>query len=358
MPKPAKGLWNKFLAWDNFMLAVKMASKGKRYHWEVLRFMDKLEENLVKIREQLAANIWCPGTFRTFTVFEPKERLIHAPAFSDRVVHHALVQVIGEYFERRFIDHSFACRKNKGTHAASSCLTHMLRSAKNTWNGKVYVLKADISKYFPSIDHDILFSIVSRTIGDKRILGVINRLINDCSCIADNKGLPLGALTSQLFANAYLDKLDHYIKDDMGIHYYVRYMDDFVVLHSDKTELWKILADIRDFLAMELHLTLNPKTGIFPANHGVDFAGYRHWADCTLPRKKNLRRASRRFARLSRRFVKGNVDLETVRSSMASFVGYIQHCDGWRSGGSVLERLVLRPAPLERERERERRKAA
>lgn len=343
MPKPAKDLWDKFLAWDNFMLAVKMASKCKRFHWEVLRFVDSLEENLIKIRDQLASNTWNPGTFRTFTVYEPKERLIHAPAFSDRVVHHALVQVIGEYFEKRFIDHSFACRKNKGTHAASSCLTHMLRSARNTWNGSVYVLKADISKYFPSINHDILFSIISRTIGDKRILGVIERLINNCSCITGNKGLPLGALTSQLFANTYLDQLDHLVKDCMGIHYYVRYMDDFVVLHSNKVELWNMLSDIRDFLAVELDLALNPKTSIFPASHGVDFAGYRHWADRTLPRKRNLRRAAKRFARLSRRYARGNVELEVVRSSMASFVGYIQHCDGWRSGGSVLERLVLRP---------------
>ncbi|MBR4741488.1 MAG: group II intron reverse transcriptase domain-containing protein, partial [Desulfovibrio sp.] len=325
MPKTAKGLWEKFLAWDNFMLAVKMASKGKRYHWEVLRFIDNLEENLVTIRDQLANETWYPGTFRTFTIFEPKERIIHAPSFRDRVVHHALVQVIGDYFEKRFIAHSFACRKNKGTHAASSYLTHMLRSARNIWNGKVYVLKADISKYFPSIDHDILFSIISRTIGDKRILNVIKRLINNCSCITSRKGLPLGALTSQLFANTYLDVLDHFIKDDISIHYYVRYMDDFIVLHSDKDKLWKILDAIRDFLTIELQLTINPKTNIFPASHGVDFAGYRHWADHTLPRKRNLKRAAKRFTKLSQEFSLGVVDLETVRSSMASFVGYIQH---------------------------------
>ena len=330
----------------SFILGFKMASQGKRSHWEVLRFKANLEDNVLKIQEKLINHAWYPGEYRSFTVFEPKERIIHAPPFADRVVHHALVQVIGEFFEQRFIDQSFACRKGKGTHAASAYLTHILRSATQKWK-RVYVLKADISKYFPSINQDILLSIISRIIGDKEIRLVIERLVKHCSCTEEAKGLPLGALTSQLFANTYLDRLDHFLKDDLGVEYYVRYMDDFVLLNPSKAELWHIQAEIRDFLAMELRLTLNPKTSVFPANHGINFAGYRHWTDYTLPRKRNIRRAAKRFASLSEQYRAGQVELETVRSSMASFVGYIKHCQGWRSGGSALERLVLRPSVVE-----------
>ena len=348
MPKPAKNLWSKFLEWENFMQAAYKASKGKRYHWEVLRFKTNLEENLLRIREQLISHTWYPGSFRTFMIYEPKERMIHAPIFGDRIVHHALVQVMGEYFERRFIDHSFACRVGKGTHAASECLSHMLRSASARWGNPVYVLKADISKYFPSINHDILLKIISRIIGDKEILLVIERIVKHASCIDGSVGLPLGALTSQLFANTYLDQLDHYIKDEIGMQYYVRYMDDFIILHNNKQELWNILTGISDFLISELHLTLNAKTRIFPHSHGIDFAGYRHWPNYKLPRKRNLRQARRRFMHYSMMYEEGRLDIESVRSSVASFVGYIKHCKGWRSAGSTLDKLVLRPAHIDK----------
>ncbi|MBO4300907.1 MAG: group II intron reverse transcriptase domain-containing protein [Desulfovibrio sp.] len=340
MPKTARHLWDSILSWENLLLAAHDASRFKRCYKAVLFFNSRLEENLLCIRDLLYSEKWWPGQYRVFDVFEPKHRTIHAPCFADRVVHHAIVQVILPYFERRFMDCSFACRKNKGTHAASTWLTHMLRSAQEKWD-RFYVLKADISRYFPSIDHEILLGIISRIIGDKKVLALIRRLVTGCSCIENGRGLPLGALTSQLFANAYLDVLDHHIKDKLGVRYYVRYMDDFVILHNDKTVLWKMLADIRDFIACELHLSLNSKTDVFPASHGVDFAGYRHWISHTLPRKRNVRRAARRFKGISRCYAKGRVDLATVRSCMASFVGYMQHCKGWKSAGSALDRLVL-----------------
>jgi len=216
----------------------------------------------------------------------------------------------------------------------------MLRSAEARWGG-VYVLKADVTKYFYSIDHDILLRIVSRTIGDPDVLNVLRVLVKEADCIEGNRGLPLGALTSQLLANVYLDQLDHFIKDTLGVRYYVRYMDDFILLHGDKTELWRLLAEIRDFLACELHLTLNNKTRVFPASHGVDFAGYRHWANYKLPRKRNVRRARKRFAGLSRCYADGRVDIDTVRCCVASFTGYMRHCKGWKSAESTLNKLIL-----------------
>ncbi len=340
MPKTARNLWPHVLEWDNLLRAAREASRGRRYRNEVMRFNARLEENLLRLQTLLRTGEWRPGAYREFEVFEPKRRVIHAPCFADRVAHHALVQVIGPCFERRFIDQSFACRTGKGTHAASEYLMDMLRSAEDRW-GTVHVLKADVTRYFYSIDHDILLRIVARTIGDPDVLHVLRVLVKESGCVTDNRGLPLGALTSQLLANVYLDQLDHFIKDSLGVRYYVRYMDDFVLLHRDKAELWRLLAEIRDFLVCELHLTLNRKTRVFPASHGVDFAGYRHWASHKLPRKRNVRRAKKRFAGLSRRFSAGDVDLDTVRSCMASFVGYMKHCKGQRSAGSALERLVL-----------------
>ena len=340
MPKPAKHLWSKVLDWDNLLLAYREAAKCKRYKREVLRFGLWLSPHLLELQERLTDGTWTPGPYRTLEVFEPKHRLVHAPCFPDRVVHHALVQVIGPLFERRFLDCSFACRVGKGTHAASEAVTRMLRSAYDTW-GRVYVLKADISQYFASIDREILLRIIARTVGDPDVLRLIRSLVMECGCIPGARGLPLGALTSQLFANAYLDQLDHFVKDRLRVRHYVRYMDDFVILGPGKAGLWELLAEIRDFLASELRLSLNPKTSVFPASHGVDFAGYRHWTTHCLPRKRNVRRAARKFAGLSRVYARGEVDLDTVRSVVASFVGYMQHCKGWRSAESALRRLVL-----------------
>ena len=340
MPKTAKNLWASVLEWENLLMAAKKASRGKRYHTEVMIFNARLEENLLRLRRLLRTGEWRPGHYREFEVFEPKRRMVHAPCFADCVLHHALVQVIGPYFERRFIEHSYAGRVGKGTHAASDHLSSMLRSAEAAW-GTVYALKADVTHYFYSIDHDILLRVVARTIGDRDVLNLLHVLVKGADCIKGNRGLPLGALFSQLLANVYLDQLDHFIKDGLGVRYYVRYMDDFVLLHHDKTELWRLLAEIRDFLACELHLTLNSKTRVFPASHGVDFAGYRHFSGYKLPRKRNVRRAKKRFAGLSRCYAAGDVDLDTVRCCVASFVGYMKHCKGWKSTESALSKLVL-----------------
>ncbi|MBO4295345.1 MAG: alpha/beta hydrolase [Desulfovibrio sp.] len=349
MPKPAKRLWERVVEWDNLLLAAKEAARNKRFRREVLAFSMDLECNLVRLRRRLESGLWRPGPYRTLEVYEPKRRLVHAPCFADRVVHHALMQVIGPCFERRFLDCSFACRQGKGTHAASMAATRMLRSASTLW-GRAYVLKADISQYFASIDREILLGIVRRTIGDRKVLAVIQNLVMECGCIPGVRGLPLGALTSQLFANAYLDVLDHHVKDKLGVKHYVRYMDDFVILSHGKAELWELLAEIRDFLAVRLRLSLNPKTGVYPASHGVDFAGYRHWPNHCLPRKRNIRKAAKRFQGLSRVYAQGRVDLDTVRSVVASFVGYMAHCKGWRSAESALRRLVLvRPSEPEEE---------
>lgn len=335
MAHTVKNIWPRFIMRENFKLALKGASKSKRFRMEVLKYSARQEENIQATRALLESGRWSPGPYRDFYVYEPKKRQISAPCFRDRVVHHAIVQVIEPLFERRFIEHSYACRRGKGTHAASERMTAMLREM----GGVGYALKADISKYFPSIDHEVLLRAIGRVIGDKRMLGLIRVLVTDDA--QRECGLPIGALTSQLFANVYLDALDHFIKDCLGVKYYVRYMDDFIILHWDKRELWRLLDLIEAFVADSLKLRLNPKTAVFSLSQGVDFVGYRHWPYRKKPRKRNVQRARKRFAGLSRVYHRGGVDMPTVRSVVASFVGYMKHCNGYRSLTSALEKLVL-----------------
>ena len=354
MAKNLKNIWSEFVSYDNLLYGYREAARGKRNFPSIAKFTLHLEERLHELKDRLESGAWHPGVYRCFEVLEPKKRIIHAPCFDDRVVHHALVHVIGPRIKNSFIRHSYACLVGRGTHAASFYLWRMLKSALDTSpNGRVYALKADISKYFYSINHAILKRQLSRKIGDQRILIICSRLIDEGPC-GTEVGLPLGCLTSQLWANLYLDQLDHYIKDNLGVRYYVRYMDDFVILHHDKGYLWGLLDKIRDYLSNELQLTLNRKTGVFQASQGVDFAGYRHWCTHILPRKRNIQAAKRRFDWVTEAYPEDRIDLDRARSIVASFVGYIQHCKGWRSAESALGRLVLRPGALEIEIEIDR----
>ena len=344
MPKRGKNLANEIVSWENLTDALRLTMRGKRGFYAAQKYYSEREHNLLNLQEKLISGRWHPHKYRQFEVFEPKRRIIHAPSFEDRIVHHALVNVTGPYFERRFIDHSYACRVRKGTHAASLHLWHMLKSADFKFGDHVYVLKADISKYFDSINHDILYSLVNRVIADPLALQLYERLIYEGP--AHGTGMPLGCLTSQMLANLYLDPLDHWLCDYLGMHYYIRYMDDFVLLHNDKIKLRKIWNMIRDFLGSRLRLTLNRKTSLFPASRGVDFAGYRHWTTHLLPRHRNMIRASRRFAWVSKAFHRGDIEYDKARSIVSSFLGYAHHCKSARTTERVLENFVLIPPPF------------
>jgi RNA-directed DNA polymerase len=320
-------LWMQVIAWENLLAAYRTAGKGKRYRPAVLRFSAQLEENLISIQNHLIWYSWQPGSPREFRVLDPKPRLIQAPPFEDRIVHHALVSVIEPLFERRFIHDSYACRRGKGVHAAIQRLQYFLRAAQRRWTS-VYALQMDISKYFASISHDRLMVILNRSIPDVDVLWLCETVIR---AGGDNgTGIPAGALTSQLFANAYLDRLDHFVKDELGERYYLRYMDDFVILGPDSSALHVLRRRIENWLWRELELSVNPKSGIYPARHGVDFCGYRTWSTHILPRKRNVKRARKALRGLRERFRRGEVTINHVRQRMASFLGYLRHCKSWR----------------------------
>lgn len=263
--------------------------------------------------------------------------MITAPAFQDRVVHHALVSVVEPLFEKKFIPHSFACRKGLGTHSAHNAVVRILRKQEAKW-GSVWVLQTDISKYFASIDHNIMLSILAKTIRDKNVLWLFDQIIRNSGF--DGVGIPVGALTSQLCANIYLDQLDHYITDKLGISPYIRYMDDTLTFASNRSELCEIYQEIKNFVETNLSLKLNPKSRIYKASQGIDFCGYRTWSGYTLPRKRNVTRMRRRMKKLCKMYRRGVIPAENVRAAWASFLGYMKHCDGYRTKLLMWKELI------------------
>jgi retron-type reverse transcriptase len=342
LPKSYDHLWESVIDFENIYHAYKAACKGKRYRWESLKFKKNLEENLIILQNDLVWDSYKPELYRQFFVYEPKKRLIAAPSFRDRIVHHALIQAVNPIFENRFVNECFACRVGRGTHAAMRHVERCARTAQKSW-GNYYVLKCDVSKYFPSVDHAILKSVIQRNIADKKVMNLIDVIIRSYeSPIHDGKGIPIGALTSQLFANVYLTPMDHWLKEEERVKLYARYMDDFVIIHPDKVYLWKLLSKIEVFLHDNLKLNLNPKTGIFQGKQGIDFCGYRIWPTHIKPRKSTVKRAKRRLRKMACDYKTNAGVLNHARASIQSFLGYIKHCNGWRTARAVLEKAVFK----------------
>lgn len=333
--KTVSGLWHQVVDYDALHAAYKRAALGKRYQAETLRFSERIEENLIDIQNSLQWKMYQPQPLREFTIREPKERLISAPTFRDRVVHHALVAAIEPAFERRFIKDSYACRTGRGMHASALRLQHFTRLARRFW-GRYWVVKIDIRKYFASVDHKILKAAIRRSISDRRVLELCDTII-DSHATSPGTGLPIGALTSQLFANVYLDQLDHRCKEAMRLRYYVRYMDDVVVLARSKSEARATLEQIGGYCHGTLRLELNARSGIWPGRHGIDFCGYRIWPTHLKPRKRTIARAKHRLAAVARRLPAKEAQ-KTLRELVTSFVGYLRHCTCRDIFSSVISR--------------------
>lgn len=341
MPKTRGSLWGQVTAWENLLAAYRLARRGKRYRCEVLRFTREMEEQLLTIQSELLRDAWRPTPPREFMVRDPKPRLIQAPVFRDRVVHHALHRVAEPLFERKFIHDTYGCRAGKGTHAAAGRVQQLLRRMQR--RGPVYALKADISRYFPSVHQGRLMELLGRTIRDRDTLRLCRRILHGGGDAGI--GLPVGALPSQLWANVYLDRFDHHVKDDLGVKHYVRYMDDWIILDHSKARLWERLNQAAHFLATDLGLALNPKTAVFPSSQGVDFCGYRVWASHKLLRRRSIRRMRERIKILQAKYRRGEIDLEQVRSHIASWVGHAQHADSYRTREGLLREARFRRNP-------------
>ena len=309
---------------------------------EVLTFMENLPENVANIKAQLTSGILTPHPYKIFTVYEPKVRTVQAPAFEDRIVHHAICIVIAPLFIHKFIPATFACISERGHIHASYYLRQRIAGVDPL---HTYFLKADISKYFPHINKVILLNELAKTIRDPIVMDMLVQLL-----ISQNPNqvceLPIGALTSQLLANIYLNPLDHHAAERLGVgKAYARYMDDFVIVERSKAKLIEIKLRIEEFLYDTLQLTYNPKTRIDLIKNGIDFAGYRHFVGYVLPRKANIKAWRRRFRLTMIQYYLGTISMDLVQARIASFLGYMKHCDSHDTVRHMLQELIFIRSP-------------
>ena len=344
--KTYANLYERICSFENLLAAAKQAQKGKRFQENVGRFNANLENELVGLHRELLEKSYQPGSYREFLIYEPKQRMISAAPYRDRVVHHALCNVIAPLFERTFIFDSYANRVGKGTHRA--ILRYQEFCRKNT-----LALKCDVKKYFPSIDLDILKAEVRRTIACPDTLWLIDRIIdgsNEQEPVIEyfpgddlftpferRKGLPIGNLTSQFFANVYLNRFDHFVKEELRCKYYLRYVDDSVVFGNDKHELWDAKQAMDDYLEkfrVRLH---EHKCQIRRTGHGVTFLGFRAFPDFRLLKRENVVRTRRRLRRMQAQYAAGEISLDEVTRAVQGWLGHASFGDTYRLREKLFE---------------------
>ena len=316
------GLFQRTVDFKNLHAAAQLALRGKRDRGQVARFFFHLENELIRIQAELESKTYRPRPYRQFEIREPKVRQICSSDFRDRVVHHSICRVIDPILEARLIHDTYACRVGKGSHRALKRCQVFARRYR-------YSLKCDIRKYFESIDHGVLKGLIRRVIKDGEMLGLIDIVIDHGVPGADmGKGLPIGNLTSQHFANAYLGELDHFLKDRKRVPGYVRYMDDFILFSNDKEQLHAWLCDIRVFLAERLKLELKEKvTRIAPVTEGVPFLGFWVFPGLIRIQRPNLVRFRRNLRTRERQFRDGVISARQLTDSVNSMLGHISHAD-------------------------------
>jgi retron-type reverse transcriptase len=311
---------NLFLAWARF----RNGKMGKR---DVASFATHVEDHIFGLHATLRDGTYTHGPYEEFTVHDPKRRRISKACVRDRIVHQAVVQVIEPIFERRFIVDSYASRVGKGTHAMVDRVARFLRSATQNDRRPVWVLQCDIRKFFDSIRHDALLSILSETVRDAelmRLIEIIVRSYTTGSC--RGRGLPLGNMTSQLFGNAYMNDLDHFVKERLHMRWYARFCDDFLIVHSDRSALEGILPRIRAFLMNKRALVLHPrKVTIRKYAYGVDCVGTVLRPHAQTVRRATIRRAMRTIRIRTDEYCTGELADERYRSMLQSFLGLCVH---------------------------------
>ena len=327
-------MYEKMCSFQNLYKAHKAARRGKRGKTEVIRFEMNLAENLCALQQELENKTYRPHGYKHFMVYEPKARSIFAPDYADRVVQHCLCDnIVMPMLEPRLIYDNAACRKGKGTHFSLDRLSGFMRELYRHHGAEGYFLKCDIRKYFKNIDHDLLKAKLAKVFcGD-----VYNLLclIIDSYEISKGVGLPLGNQVSQWFALYYLDSVDRLIKEKLQVKYYVRYMDDFILLHHDKEYLRTCLDKIHQFCCDELNLELNEKTQIFPLKNGVNYLGWNFYLTETGKviqklRTSNKSRLKRRLKLLQKDYKYGLIDFDAVKRSLVSTHGHLIHGHTYR----------------------------
>ena len=331
--KTYKNLYPQIYTFDNLLKAARQAEKGKRFEQNVARFNLRLETELLDLQEALKNQTYRPGVYKTFMIHEPKERMISAAPYRDRVVHHALCNIMAPIFEQTFIFDTYANRKGKGTHAAILRYQHFAKKYK-------YVLKCDIRKFFPSIDHTILKEVFRWKIQCPKTLWLMDLILDNSNPQEEHlvyfegddfltpterrRGLPIGNLTSQWWGNIYLNSFDHYLTETLGVKGYVRYVDDFVIFDDDKSKLHEIRREMTHFLS-KIRLLPHPnKTHIHRVADGVPFLGFRLTPQYRVVKKENTRRFRRFLNKKLALRRAGKLSPDVLENGLNSWLGHIR----------------------------------
>jgi retron-type reverse transcriptase len=344
-------LWAEVSGLDNLFRASHQAARGKRNRPDVARFLCNLETEVFALHRELLASTYKPGGYRTFIVDDGKPRQISAASFRDRVVHHALTRVLEPIFERRFTADSYACRKGYGTHRALARARAAARRCR-------FVLKCDVSKYFASIDHQILVALLGRVVKCRPTIELAARIIEGSNPQQEvvayfpgddlftpyqrRRGLPLGNQTSQFFANVYLNPFDHFVRRQLETSEYMRYVDDFLLFGDDKQALGKMGDRIAEWLC-RLRIQLHPrKTRVYRTQDGVTFLGWRIFPDRMRLVRANVVRCRRRLRKMQRDFLAGRLTWAEVHPRIRSWIAHAAHGDTWKLREQVLAQHVFR----------------
>ena len=308
----SQDLFEEIISLDNLFLVWKEFKKGKSKKLDVKIFGNNLKENILKLHQELKYKIYEHSEYISFYVSDPKLRKIHKACVKDRILHHAIFRVLYPIFDKYFMFDSYSCRIGKGTHRAVNRLQEFARKVSRNNTKTCYVLKCDVRKFFDSVDQNILFFLIRNKIKDENTRWLIEKVIKSFP-----KGLPLGNITSQLFANIYLNELDQFIKHNLKIKYYIRYCDDFIILLDNKNYLENIIPVINNFLIKELVLFLHPNKVIIRKYHqGIDFLGYVSFPNYKILRTKTKNRMMRRIN-----------EKYSNHQSLQSYLGLLKHCN-------------------------------
>jgi RNA-directed DNA polymerase len=356
--KRYSNLWHQIIDFKNLLIAARQAQRGKRFRQNVLAFNYDLEQEILQLQSELAHHTYCPGDYRTFQILDPKPRMISAAPYRDRVVHHALCNIIIPRIERMFIPDSYANRLGYGTHRALKRFIQYFRSSR-------YILQCDIRKYFPAIDHEILKTLLHRRIKCPETLWLIDTIIDNSNeqdpvieyfpgdtlltPLQRRRGLPIGNLTSQFFANVYLNEFDHFVREKLKGSKYLRYVDDFALFSDDKPFLADAREAIEDYLA-RLRLKIHPiKSQLFETCQGANFVGFRVLSiNETFPkeirirvRSDNLRRARHRMKQLQCDYAEGRLSLGELMQRLQSWEAHLKHGDTHHLRRAIFDYFVF-----------------
>jgi len=313
---------------QNLFTAFEEFKRGKTSKIDVGEFQFNLENNLFQLHDDLKNEVWRPDIYQSFYVRDPKLRHIHKASTRDRVFNQAVFRILYPVFDKTFIHDSYSCRLEKGTHKGVLRLEEFARKVTQNYSRPSFALKCDVRKFFDNISHDVLFKLIKNKVKDEKILGIIGLILKSFET-KSGVGLPLGNVTSQLFANVYLNELDQFVKHVLKRKYYLRYCDDFIILSKNREELLDLLPQLNHFLYHNLKLELHPnKIHLRKISQGIDFLGYVVLPHYKVLRTKTKRRIYKKIKILKSELDKGLITQKQLQQKLASYLGILKHCYG------------------------------